>query len=240
MNRRKGLIGLMLAGAVLAFSALVLVRPAAGETIAIIGTGNVASALGPGFAMQGYDIVYGSRDPDRDSVRALVARTGGNASATGQARATERADIVVLAVPGGVVEEVVANLGDLSGKIVLDPTNPVGPGEDGYLAHLVETSNAELIQSLAPDAFVVKAFNTLNYRTMIDPESSGGPVSIPIVGNNANAKAIVAELVSGMGLEPIDLGPVRYAHVLEGMLVIWANARRAGTPYEYYLRRRTD
>jgi hypothetical protein len=213
---------------------------ASAETIALIGTGNVASALGPEFAMQGHDIVYGSRNPNRPEVNELVARTGGNASATGQVEAAAQADIVVIAVPGEVAEQVVASLGDLSGKIIIDPTNRVGPGDDGFMMHTVATSNAELIQALAPDAYVVKAFNTLNYRTMIDPESSGGPVTIPLVGNNAEAKATVATLVEGMGLEPIDLGPVRFAHVLEGMLVIWINGRSAGTPYDYYLRRRTQ
>ncbi|MEE8094459.1 MAG: NAD(P)-binding domain-containing protein [Gammaproteobacteria bacterium] len=213
---------------------------ASAETIALIGTGNVAGALGPEFAMQGHDIVYGSRNPNRPEVNELVARTGGNASATGQVEAAAQADIVVIAVPGEVAEQVVAGLGDLSGKIIIDPTNRVGPGDDGFMMHTVATSNAELIQALAPDAYVVKAFNTLNYRTMIDPESSGGPVTIPLVGNNAEAKATVATLVEGMGLEPIDLGPVRFAHVLEGMLVIWINGRSAGTPYDYYLRRRTQ
>lgn len=209
---------------------------ASAETIALIGTGNVAGALGPEFAMQGHDIVYGSRNPDRAEVRELVARTGGNAFATGQAEAAAQADIVVIAVPGNVAEQVVASLGDLSGKIIIDPTNRVGPGDDGFMMHTVATSNAELIQALAPDAYVVKAFNTLNYRTMIDPELSGGPVTIPLVGNNAEAKATVAALVEGMGLESIDLGPVRFAHVLEGMLVIWINGRSAGTPYDYHLR----
>ncbi len=224
---------------VLVFSvALTATSQVSAATIALIGTGNVAGALGPEFAMQGHDIVYGSRNPDRAEVAELVARTGGNAFATGQAEATARADIVVIAVPGEVAEQVVASLGDLSGKIIIDPTNLVGPGDDGFMIHTTATSNAELIQALAPDAHVVKAFNTLNYRTMIDPESSGGPVTIPLVGNNAEAKATVAALVEGMGLEPIDLGPVRFAHVLEGMLVIWVNARRAGKPYDYYLRSR--
>ena len=209
---------------------------ASAETIALIGTGNVAGALGPEFAMQGHDLVYGSRNPDRAEVRELVARTGGNAFATGQAEAAAQADIVVIAVPGDVAEQVVASLGDLSGKIIIDPTNRVGPGDDGFMMHTVATSNAELIQALAPEAYVVKAFNTLNYRTMIDPEVSGGPVTIPLVGNNAAAKATVAALVEGMGLESIDLGPVRFAHVLEGMLVIWINGRSAGTPYDYHLR----
>ncbi|HEY5623459.1 MAG TPA: NAD(P)-binding domain-containing protein, partial [Gammaproteobacteria bacterium] len=208
---------------------------ASAETIAIIGTGNVASALGPGFARQGHTIIYGSRDPARAEVLELVANTGSGASATGQAEAVARADVVVLAVPGSVAQEVASGL-DLSGKIVIDPTNQVAPGDDGYMSHTSTTSNAEDIQAMYPDARVVKAFNTLNYQQMIDPASSGGPVSIPLAGDDADAKAFVARLAEGMGLEPVDIGTVRFAHVLEGMLVIWVNARRSGRPYDYHLR----
>jgi len=214
---------------------LIAQGPLSAETIAIIGTGNVAGALGPEFAAQGHDIVYGSRDPGRAEVQALVARTPGNASATGQTAAVAGADIVVVTVPGGVAEDVVRGLGDLTGKIVIDPTNRVAPGDDGYMTHAVETSNGELIQAAAPGAYVVKAFNTLNFRTMIDPN---GPVTIPIAGNDADAKAVVAGLVEGMGLEPVDVGPIAASHVLEGMLTIWINARSAGTPYDYHFRRR--
>ena len=78
--------------------------PAVADTIAVIGTGNVAGALGTEFAAQGHDIVYGSREPDRDEVTSLVERTGGNASATTQMEAVVGADMVVLAVPGEVAE----------------------------------------------------------------------------------------------------------------------------------------
>ncbi len=209
--------------------------PAVADTMAVIGTGNVAGALGPEFAAQGHDIVYGSRDPGRAEVQELVARTGGNASATSQMDAVAGADIVVVAVPGGVAEEVVRGLGDLSGKIVIDPTNRVAPGDDGYMNHTAETSNGELIQAAAPGARVVKAFNTLNFRTMIDP---GGPVTIPLAGNDADAKATVAELVEGMGMEAVDVGPIRSAHVLEGMLTIWINAARAEQAFDYHFRRK--
>ena len=133
--------------------------------------------------------------------------------------------------------EIVKGLGDLSGKILIDPTNPLQRTEHG-LEHGVDTSNAEIIQALAPGAQVVKAFNTLNYRIMIDPEKSGGPVSIPLVGNSDEAKATVAKLVEGMGLEPIDLGAVENARWVEGMLVLWINNRRSGRqPFDYYLRK---
>ena len=207
------------------------------DTIAIIGTGNVAGALGPEFAAQGHDIIYGSREPGRDDVVALVERTGGNAAAMSQTESVVDADIVVLAVPGVVAEEVAAGLGDLSGKIVLDPTNRLERRDDGYAYYVLDTSNAELIQAAAPGSSVVKAFNTLNYRTMIEP---GGPVTIPLAGDDADAKARIAELVTGMGLEPVDVGPLSAAKVLEGMLAIWVNARSAGTPYDYHFRQTGD
>ena len=212
------------------------------ETIAIIGTGDVAGALGPRFAEQGHTIVYGSRDPSRDKVSALVARTGNGASATTQAEAAAGADVVVLAVPGLLVEDITRGLGDLSGKIVIDPTNPLSR-EDGRLAHSVATSNTEIIQGAAPDAKVVKAFNTINWRTMADPATAGGPVTVPLAGNDANAKAWVQALVEGMGIEAVDVGDARDARWVEGMLILWINNRYGNTgrpAFEYHLRQLND
>ncbi len=212
---------------------------AAADTIAIIGTGNVAQALGVEFAAQGHTIVYGSRNPGRDSVRNLVEQTGHGATATTQAEAVTGADIVVLAVPGMLVEEITLSLGDLAGKIIIDPTNPLRQ-EGSSLLHAVETSNGEIIQAAAPDADVVKAFNALNWKTMMDPDESGGPVSIPLAGNSDNAKRKVAVLVEGMGLDPIDLGGIENSRWIEGMLILWINNRYGGTrdAFDFYLRRR--
>ncbi len=214
-----------------------VVVPAFADTIAIIGTGDVAGALGPRFAEQGHTIVYGSRKPGRSSVNKLVGRSGEGASATTQAAAAAQASIVVLAVPGMLVEEITKSLGDLSGKIIIDPTNPL-ERKLLALAHGVETSNAVIIQAAAPDAFVVKAFNTLNYKTMIDPDSAGGPVSIPLAGDDRKAKKMVAGLVEGMGLEPIDIGPLENARWVEGMLILWINNRYSTRDsFEFHLRK---
>jgi predicted dinucleotide-binding enzyme len=63
-------------------------------------------------------------------------------------------------------------------------------------------------------------------------------VTIPLVGDSDAAKATVGDLVSGMGLEPIDLGPLRHARYVEGMLVLWINNRYAGgDPFDYHLRK---
>ena len=212
------------------------VGTALADTIAIIGTGEVANAIGPMFAAQGHEIVYGSRNPDRDDVRELVEKTGAGASATTPAEAAADADIVVVAVPWDAVETVVRGLGNLSGKIVIDPTNPRVIGDDGLRNWAVDSSNAEIIQTLAPGARVVKALNTMNWRTMVDPEATGGPVSVPIVGDDEAAKAKVVALVAGMNLEPIDLGPLRYARIVEGMYLLWGNANTLGRGFNYYLR----
>jgi hypothetical protein len=204
--------------------AVLVSAPVFADTIAIIGTGNVAKALGPEFAAQGHTIIYGSRNPDGLKAQDLVKISGDDASAVSQQDAVIDADIVVLAVPGMMVAEITKALGDLSGKIIIDPTNPL-ERTALKLEHGVETSNAEIIQELAPDAHVVKAFNTLNWKIMIDPELSGGPVSIPLAGDSSSAKNVVAELVEGMGLEAIDVGGVENAHWVEGMLMLWINNR---------------
>ncbi len=219
--------------ALLGFAAL---GAAHAETIAIIGTGQVANALGPMFAEQGHTIIYGSRNPTRDSVRALVARTGHGASAAQPAEAAARAEVVMVAVPWDALPDVVRSLGDLTGKILIDPTNPRIVGDDGLRDWAHDTSNAQIAQDLAPGARVVKALNTMNWRTMVDPLATGGPVSVPVVGDDEEAKAFVVELIDAIGLEPIDLGPLRYARMVEGMYILWGNANTLERGFNYYLR----
>ncbi|MBT8100502.1 MAG: NAD(P)-binding domain-containing protein, partial [Gammaproteobacteria bacterium] len=103
----------------------IMTNAATAETIAIIGTGDVGAALGPEFAAQGHTIIYGSRQPNRGKVELLVRKTGEDASAALPGEAASAADIVVLAVPGLLVEEITRGLGNLSGKIIIDPTNPL-------------------------------------------------------------------------------------------------------------------
>lgn len=203
-------------------------QTAVGDTIAIIGTGNVGGALGVRFAELGHTIVYGSRDPSRADVQALVAASGPDATATSQREAAQQAEIIVLAVPADVVESLTPTLGALSGRIVIDPTNPRAIAADGLRDYAFHDSNAERIQVLAPEAFVVKAFSTLGSYTMLDPSVAESPVSIPIAGDDADAKRVVAELAAGIGLVPVDVGPLRYAHVIEGLHYLRYNAGQFG------------
>src|SRR5690606_17465342 len=121
-------------------------------------------------------IIYGSRNPDDPEVAALLRETGNGAAAVPPADAAARAPLVLLAVPATAGEEVVASLGDLSGKILIEPMNSLTI-ENGYAVAASDPrrSIAEQVQTWAPDAIVIKAFNTLNYSVMEDPALAGGP-----------------------------------------------------------------
>lgn len=206
---------------------------ASAKTIAVIGTGHVGSALGPRFAQIGYTVVYGSRTPEREDVQALVAATSNGASATNQTNAAQMADIILLAVPWNVAEDVLISLGDLTGKIIIDPVNPRVITEEGLADYPSFISNAERLQALAPRSSVVKAFSTFSADTMADPGLVNHPITIPLAGNNPEAKAIVADICHRLGFETIDFGPVRYAHIIEGLYLLRVNARRDDIYFEW-------
>jgi NADPH-dependent F420 reductase len=214
--------------------------PASAETIALIGTGNVGGALGRRFAENGHTVVYGSRNPLANDVVALVNETGHGAVALSPAQAAAQSRVVVLAIPWAATEDVVRGLGDLSGKIIVDPTNPRVMASDGFADYppTLEDSNAERIARLAPGAEVVKAFSTLGFETMFDPRVAEGPVTIPLVGDDREAKALVAALAREIGLEAVDVGPLRHARIIEGLHYVRANAQ--GGRINYYLRRDTS
>jgi 8-hydroxy-5-deazaflavin:NADPH oxidoreductase len=209
------------------------------ETVAVIGTGDMGDSLGPRFARLGYRVVYGSRSPESDSVRALVERTGGVASATTPKEAAQQANIVLMLVPWPAMEAVAQSLGDLSGKIVVDVSMPFKQGDDGYPEHLLTTSSAEMIQGWNPGAMVVKAFATMGSQIIDDPTVVDGPVSIPIASNDRGAKEKVASIVSAMGLDPVDFGPLRMAREIEVMQLVYMIPLSQNRPenWEFYFRR---
>ncbi|MGI9271077.1 MAG: NADPH-dependent F420 reductase [Woeseiaceae bacterium] len=188
------------------------------DTVAVIGTGDMGDSFGPRLAALGYQVVYGSRNPNSDKVKALLELTGHNATAATQKEAAQQADILLLAIPWPAMETVAQNLGDLSGKVVIDMSWP--PSEydaDGYSRITIDTSAAELIQDWNPDALVVKAFLTVWSHVIDDPATAGGPVSIPIASDSRYAKEKTGQIAADLGLDPVDVGPLRFARNIESL-----------------------
>ena len=153
-------------------------------TVAIIGTGDMGDSLGPRFVELGYEVVYGSREPDSEKALSVVEKTGGNARVTTQRQAAQAGDIVILAVPWPAMETVAQNLGPLDGKLVIDISFPHEQGDDGYYVLMLETSSAEMIQDWNPGARVVKTFALQASYVIDDPGVVGGMVTIPIAADD--------------------------------------------------------
>lgn len=190
------------------------------ESVAVIGTGDMGDSLGPKLAQLGYQVIYGSRDPTRESVQDLIERTGASASATTQEEAAQAAEIVLLAVPWPPMEQVAQNLGNLDGKILIDISTPFRQAEDGYMESLVETSSAEMIQAWNPGASVVKTL-LASSNVIDDPKALGGPIATLVAADDREAKEIVAGIVAELGMVPLDAGPLRHAREIEGFARLW-------------------
>lgn len=204
--------------------------------VAIIGTGTLAEALGPTLGQHGYPVIYGSRDPARESVRALVGRSGPRASAAGQREAAAKAEIVLLAVPGEVVEEVAGSLGALDGKIVID----VSGGQkrvaaDGYLELVSDSARAERIQARHPTMRVVR-INLPSIAFFQSPELAGARATVLIAGKDPKAREAAARIMFDVGVDPWDAGPLRFARVFDAFNVMALVPAQQGRSEGYELR----
>jgi NADPH-dependent F420 reductase len=182
--------------------------------VAIIGAGNVGTALATSMTRAGHDVIITSRDPD-DAASAAAA-AGARIVESNAAAATE-ADVVIPAVSFPNIAEVATDIaGPAAGKPVVDVTNRFGFGETGPEIDTT-TSNAEELARLLPKSPVVKAFNTLFASKQVDPITDGVQLDGFVAGDDARAKSKVLELVRSIGLRPIDVGPLVRARQLEAL-----------------------
>ncbi len=172
--------------------------------IAIIGKGNVGSALAEGLRKAGHEIRFGSTDPKQPAEAAAAW-----------------GDVVILAVPWTAHGSIAKTAGKaLEGKTVVDVSNILSPSYD--LAIGFTTSGAEELQKLVPQARVVKAFNTVFAETMKTGHMHGEPLTIFVAGEDQGAKDTVRKLAEDIGFDSVDAGPLKSARYLEplGMLNI--------------------
>ena len=171
--------------------------------VAVIGTGHIGGTLGSKWRAAGHEVTYGSR-------RGGDGQEGpGGAPLQAIGPAIDGAEVVVLAVPGGAVAEVLAEHGRaLNGTVVVDATNRMGADR---------TDNQEAIVAAAPDAKYVRAFNIYGWENFADPH----PGTTLFFAADPAARAVTEELVRAIGLEPAYVGGTEATGTVNGLAALW-------------------
>lgn len=190
--------------------------------VGILGSGNVAKALGRGFLREGHEVMLGSREAAK---LAPWVRESGKAASGGTFSETARfAELAVIAVNGVKAVDAIQSAGadHFNGKVVLDATNPLDmTGGVPKLVGGLGSSSGELVQKTLPRAFVVKGFNTVGNAHFHKPEFAGGPPDMFICGDDEKAKERIAGICRAFGWNAIDVGSIALSHYLEATAMIW-------------------
>jgi predicted dinucleotide-binding enzyme len=188
------------------------------STVAVIGTGNIGSILAADFAAGGQDFLLAARD--QEAARKIAADLGGHAEVVSVDEAVDRAGVLVIAVWLDAFEQLIAQYGErLAGKVIVDPTNPVGPDSDGNYSKVIpeQESSGQILAGLLPaGARLVKAFGTLSAPTLSavarrEPERA----VLFYAADDDTAGDLVAELIRTSGYEPVRAGGLDQAIRIE-------------------------
>lgn len=191
---------------------------------AILGTGVVGQTLAGGFLKHGYTVVMGTKNPGKKLEWKGFAGTP--PEVTTYEKAAASADILVLAVKGTVAEDVIKAVAPhAAGKSIIDATNPIAdaPPDEGVLKFFttLDSSLMERLQKLAPQAHLVKAFNSVGNALMVNPQLADGPPTMFICGNNEAAKKEVRGILDAFGWETEDMGAAEAARAIEPLCILW-------------------
>ncbi len=201
--------------------------------IAILGAGNIGTTLGRRFAESGHTVTYGVRAPGDPK------HAGAPGPVLQIADAAARAEVLVLTTAWAGAEPTLRSAGDLTAKILIDATNPIGPGM--VLTHGTTDSGAEQVARWAPGARVVKAFNSIGREVMADPRFGAARSVLWLCGDDVAACDVVAQLATAMGFEPVRLGPLMRARFLEPAALVWITASASlGRQFSWGIVRRGD
>ena len=211
--------------------------------IGIIGAGNVGGTLGRILTQKGHEIVFGVRDPQSTKVQSVVESTGGKALAATIKEAASHGEVLILATPWNATQEAlakpskrIASAGNLTGKIIIDATNPIEMTPAGLAAGLTigyTTSAAEEIAQWAPFALIVKAFNNIGASCFEDLQFGSQTATTFICGDDVEAKKIVTNVAQDIGFEVIDAGDLKQARLLEPLGMLWIHLAYSGMGQDF-------
>ena len=205
--------------------------------IAIIGSGDVGQALARGLVESGHQIMIGTRNTDKKELKWTKKHKRDILSVGSYAQAADFGELAILAVAWHATDNVLAIIRpELSGKIVIDVTNPLlfVDDEDPTLAVGHNMSAGEMVQQTLADSHVVKTLNTINFRHMVKPRYETGTPVMFMCGNNASAKTHVANLLMELGWQDIqDIGTIEKSRVLEPLCLLWIEYGVANNTWDH-------
>ncbi len=192
--------------------------------VGVLGSGDVAKALAAGFLKHGHEVMVGTRD----TAKLTEWRSANLKASLGSfSDAAAFGEILVLAVKGSVAADVMQAAGsaNLAGKLVMDACNPIAdaPPVNGVLKLFttVDDSLMERLQHEFPVAHFVKAFNSVGYAQMVNPQYKDGKPTMFICGNDEAAKTTAAKILEQFGWETADMGKVESARAVEPLCLLW-------------------
>jgi 8-hydroxy-5-deazaflavin:NADPH oxidoreductase len=198
-------------------------------TISIIGSGNMASAIGTRAAKHGHTVEFMSRNTAK--AQALADQIG-NGATVGTFGAKPAGDIVIVAVLYAGAVDVVAHYGDaLSGKILVDITNPFNADATGLVTSEGNSISQQIAAAAPEGAHVVKAFNTILNGVLAEDKG----MDAFFAGDDAEAKARVAAFLESLDMRPLDAGDLGVAYVLEWAGILLVGVARNGAGFDIAL-----
>jgi predicted dinucleotide-binding enzyme len=194
--------------------------------IGVLGSGTVGQTLASGFLKHGHAAMIGTREPGSDAMKKWLAANPKGKVGTFR-DAAQFGEGLVVATAGKVAANAIEMAGkeNFAGKVLIDVNNPISdaPPSDGVLAFFTRPNEslAEKIQSLVPQARVVKAFNSVGAPKMVNPHYDQGTPTMFIAGNDTAAKETVAGFIREFGWEPFDCGSLVAARAIEPLCMLW-------------------
>lgn len=183
--------------------------------IAIIGAGNVGSALAEGWAKAGHEILLGVRNTDDEKYKSLITD---RISLHSINDAAQNADVILMALPPSAVEEVCNQMGDVSSKVIIDAMNSFSSKPTPY------DNTAEALKFWTDSKDVVKCFNSIGYEGMKDPDYNGIKADMFVAGSSEKGKEIAKQLSKDIGYENCyDFGGDDKFELLEQLAFAWIN-----------------
>jgi predicted dinucleotide-binding enzyme len=192
--------------------------------IGFIGIGNVGGTLAKSLGAKGHSIYLGARDPNSEDAICLNREIGVAASVQSIPETIEKSDVIVLATPWKISADLVREYETaLRGKILIDCTNPLKADLSGLEVGHTQ-SGAELLQTVAKETKVFKAFNTTGFNIMADPVLEGKKAVMFYCGDNQSSRHIIQQIIQDVGFEPIDAGNLSAARLLEPFALLWISS----------------